>query len=235
VGNHIRKVSNGIPLLLELGGKDIGIVTNNADLKVAADQVVSGCFSYGGQRCTAQKIAYVYPEVADKFVEMARAKAQVLTASPMIDQEAADFVASLIDDAKVKGAKEVLIASRDRNYMGASVLDNVTEDMRVFSEEQFGPILPIVRVSGEDEAIAKANASRYGLQASVYSQDIDEAFRIADKLNVGTVQINARPDRGPDNFPFGGVKDSGQLMQGTIETLELMTRGKLTVLNLKTT
>ena len=87
-------------------------------------------------------------------------------------------------------------------------------------------------VNDEDDAINKMNSSVYGLQASVYTQNIEEAFRIADKLNVGTVQINAKPDRGLDNFPFGGVKDSGQMMQGITENMELMTRGKLTVINL---
>jgi glyceraldehyde-3-phosphate dehydrogenase (NADP+) len=104
--------------------------------------------------------------------------------------------------------------------------------MRVFKEEQFGPLLPIVIYESEQEAIEMTNSSDFGLQASVYSTNINQSFRIADKLVVGTVQINGKPDRGPDNFPFGGVKDSGQSMQGTIESLELMTRGKLTVLNL---
>lgn len=232
VGDHIAEISKGVPLLMELGGKDTAIVTSKADLQIAASQITSGGFSYCGQRCTAQKLVLAYEEIADELVSMISAKAAKLELNPMINTEAADYIAELLLDAKSKGAEFKLEGSRDGNKFTASVLDKVTEQMRVFSEEQFGPILPVVRVNSEADAIQKLNSLQYGLQASVYTQDINEAFRIARQLEVGTVQINARPDRGPDNFPFGGVKGSGQLMQGTIETLELMTRGKLTVLNL---
>jgi len=232
VGNHIREVSKGIPLLLELGGKDVALVTANADLEMAASEIISGGFSYCGQRCTAQKLVLVYEEVADKLSELLKEKAASLELPPMIDSGAADYIMELLEDATSKGANHILQGERNENHIAPNLLDNVTPEMRVFSEEQFGPVLPITRVNGEDMAVNYQANIQYGLQASVYTQDIDEAFRIADKLEVGTVQINGRSDRGPDNFPFGGVKDSGQYMQGTLETLKLMTRGKLTVLNL---
>lgn len=232
VGNHIREVANGIPLLLELGGKDVAIVTNNADLDMAADEIISGGFSYCGQRCTAQKLVLAYNGIADELSSRLTERASKLDLPPMIDAGAADYISELIEDANNKGANHVLVGERKDNHYAANVLDNVTPEMRVFSEEQFGPVLPITRVNGEDMAVSYQSNIPYGLQASIYTQDIDEAFRLADKMEVGTVQINGRSDRGPDNFPFGGVKDSGQLMQGTIETLELMTRGKLTVLNI---
>ncbi|KXK27229.1 MAG: NADP-dependent glyceraldehyde-3-phosphate dehydrogenase [candidate division WS6 bacterium OLB20] len=232
VGRHLAEVSQGIPLLLELGGKDTAIVTSHADLEMAASEIISGGFSYCGQRCTAQKLVLVYESVADQLVEKLQEKAAGLELNPMIDSKAADYITELLDDANSKGASHIVKGERNGNHIAANILDRVTPEMRIFSEEQFGPVLPVTRVKDEEMALAYHSNLAYGLQASIYTQDIEEAFRIADKLEVGTVQINGRPDRGPDNFPFGGVKDSGQLMQGTIETLELMTRGKLTVLNL---
>lgn len=231
VGNHIRKVSLGVPLLLELGGKDIGVVTENADLELAVKEIVKGAFSYCGQRCTAQKLALVHVSKYDEFTHRIAEETQKLELNPMIDESAADFVMELYIDATSKGADAMVTPNHEANKLSPSVLSNVNPDMRVFYEEQFGPLLPIGRYETEEELIKLVNGSPYGLQASLYSKDIDQAFRLSDKFEVGTVQINAKPDRGPDNFPFGGVKDSGQLMQGTIETLDLMTRGKMVVVN----
>ncbi|HRP37983.1 MAG TPA: aldehyde dehydrogenase family protein, partial [Candidatus Dojkabacteria bacterium] len=140
-------------------------------------------------------------------------------------------VMELYNDATSKGAEVNVSPTHESNKLSPAVVSNVNPDMRVFYEEQFGPLLPIGKYETEEELIKLVNGSPYGLQASLYTKDINQAFRLSDKLEVGTVQINAKPDRGPDNFPFGGVKDSGQLMQGTIETLDLMTRGKMVVVN----
>lgn len=232
VGNHIKKISNGIPLLMELGGKDTGIVTENADIDLAVSEITKGAFSYAGQRCTAQKLVLVHASVAQQFTHKIVEAVRTLELNPMIDEQSADYVMELYTDAVSSGAVTLLAPTKTGNKMTQGVISNVNPNMRVFKEEQFGPLLPIVIYENEHQAIDMANSSDFGLQASVYSTNINQAFKIADKLEVGTVQINGKPDRGPDNFPFGGVKDSGQLMQGTIESLELMTRGKLTVLNL---
>lgn len=232
VGNHIKEIANGIPLLLELGGKDAAIVTSKADLEIASSEISEGAFSYAGQRCTAQKIVFAYQEIAPELKRMILEKVSKLKLNPMISSQACDYNIELIKDAKDKGVEVSLEGVREGNILSPTVLYNVNDSMRIYHEEQFGPVLPIVVVSDESQAITALNSNKYGLQASVYTQDIEEAFRIADQLEVGTVQINAKPDRGPDNFPFGGVKDSGQLMQGLTETIELLTRGKLTVLNL---
>jgi glyceraldehyde-3-phosphate dehydrogenase (NADP+) len=231
VGNHIREVANGIPLLLELGGKDIGVVTENADLDLAVKEIVKGAFSYCGQRCTAQKLALVHSSKYEEFTHKVTEEVQKLELNPMIDESSAEYVMELFSDASSKGAEVKVAPNQDVNKLTPAVVSNVNKDMRVFYEEQFGPLLPIGKYETEEELIKLVNASPYGLQASLYTKDIDQAFRLADKIEVGTVQINAKPDRGPDNFPFGGVKDSGQLMQGTIETLDLMTRGKMVVVN----
>jgi len=232
VGKHIGKISTGIPLLLELGGKDIAIVTNNAEINIAVSEIVKGGFAYCGQRCTAQKMAFVYENIYEDFKNALTPLVKNLITIPMINSEAVDYVQELITDAIQNGGNFVVEGSRNNNSLDATVIEGVTPQMRLFQEEQFGPVLPIMVVKNESEAISLHKQLNFGLQASVYSQNIEEAFRIANQLEVGTVQINGKPDRGPDNFPFGGVGDSGQFMQGTIETLELMTRGKLTVINL---
>ena len=232
VGDHIKKVSNGVPLLLELGGKDNAIVTANADLDRAASEIVSGAFSYNGQRCTAQKLVLVYESIAAELINKIQSKMQELQMTPMIDAGAANYVQELVQDAKDKGAQIIIEGTREGNLLKPSLISNITPQMRLFKEEQFGPVLPIVLVSSEQQAIEYANMSDFGLQASVYTKDLEEAYRIADQLEVGTVQINGRGDRGPDNYPFGGIKGSGMAMQGLEESLELMSRGKLTVLNL---
>ncbi|GAF36822.1 non-phosphorylating glyceraldehyde-3-phosphate dehydrogenase [Lentilactobacillus farraginis DSM 18382 = JCM 14108] len=99
--------------------------------------------------------------------------------------------------------------------------------------EPFGPVLPIIRVHSVDEAVKIANKSNFGLQASVFTQDIDKALEIAGAVEVGTVQVNGRPQRGPDNFPFLGVKASGMGTQGVHNSILSMSREKLTVINLK--
>ena len=111
-------------------------------------------------------------------------------------------------------------------------MDYVTTDMEVAWEEPFGPILPIIRIKNIDEAISIANRSEYGLQSSVFTSDIGKAFTIARKLEVGTVQINNKTERGPDHFPFLGVKSSGMGTQGIKYSIEAMTRHKAIVVNL---
>jgi glyceraldehyde-3-phosphate dehydrogenase (NADP+) len=154
------------------------------------------------------------------------------TVVPLIDEQSADFVQGLIEDAIKKGATLLTGNKRERNLIYPTLLDHVTEDMAVAWEEPFGPVLPIIRVSSDEEAIHIANESEFGLQASVFTKDINKAFAIANKIETGSVQINGRTERGPDHFPFIGVKGSGMGAQGIRKSIESMTREKVTVLNL---
>ncbi|WP_040209954.1 NADP-dependent glyceraldehyde-3-phosphate dehydrogenase [Clostridium polynesiense] len=242
VGYHISEITAMKPQLLELGGKDAAIVLEDADLEHAADNIVSGAFSYSGQRCTAVKRILVVDSVADKLVELLKDRIVKLKSGdpreegtvivPLIDNKAADFVMELVEDALSKGAKRVIGEKRKDNFVEAMLFDNVTLDMRIAWEEPFGPILPVIRIKNIDEAIDIANRSEYGLQSSVFTKDIDKAFYIADKLEVGTVQVNNKTERGPDHFPFLGVKSSGMGTQGIRYSIEAMTRPKAVVLNL---
>ena len=232
VGNHIREVSLGVPLLLELGGKDAALVLKDADLDYTAAQIVSGAFSYSGQRCIAQKIVFVESSIKGELIQKLVDSAANYSLSPLINAAAADYIEILKEDALTHGAKLVLASSRSGNKLSPAILAEVTEEMRLYHEEQFGPILPVVTINSISEGVNKINNSKYALQCSIYTKDINQAFSVANQIEVGTVQINGKSDRGPDNFPFGGVRDSGQMMQGLHESFDLMSRGKLIVLNL---
>ncbi len=150
---------------------------------------------------------------------------------PLINEKSADFVMGLIDDAKQKGATVLFGDKREGNLIYPTLIKDVTLDMNVAWEEPFGPVLPIIKVKSYEEAIEIANKSEYGLQSSVFTKDINKALNIADKLEVGTVQINNKTERGPDSFPFLGVKSSGIGVQGVRYSIEAMSRPKVTVLN----
>ena len=240
-GVHLAKTATMVPLILELGGKDPGIVREDADLNEAAKHIISGAFSYSGQRCTAIKRVLVHENVADELVGILKEEIEKLsvgspangsTVVPLINNKSADFVQGLIDDAIENGAEVVIGNKREQNLIYPTLLDHVTADMRVAWEEPFGPVLPIIRVSSDEQAIKLANASEFGLQASIFTKDVNKAFTIANKLETGSVQINGRTERGPDHFPFIGVKGSGMGAQGIRKSIESMTREKVTVLNL---
>ena len=241
IGSRISSITSMVPLLMELGGKDAAIVLEDADLDVAASNIVAGAYSYSGQRCTAVKRMLVVDKVADKLLEKVKVKVEALKVGnpvdgadvvPLIDMKSADFVWELIEDAKAKGAKLILGGNREENLIYPTLFDNVTTDMRLAWEEPFGPVLPLIRVKDKDEAIEIANKSEYGLQSSVFTENINEAFYVADRLEVGTVQVNNKTERGPDHFPFLGVKASGIGTQGIRYSIEAMSRPKATVINL---
>lgn len=241
VGEKIGEVSGMKPILLELGGKDAAIVLEDADLEKAASEITAGAFSYSGQRCTAIKRVLVVEEVADKLVKILEKKVGGLSVgdpfdnaeiTPLINNKAADFVEELIDDAVNKGAKVVIHSKREGNLIWPGVFDNVTLDMRIAWEEPFGPVLPIIRVKDENEAVEITNKSEYGLQAAIFTKDTTRALEIADQLEVGTVHMNNKTQRGPDNFPFLGIKKSGVGVQGIRYSIESMTKLKSVVINI---
>jgi len=242
VGKHISEITSMVPVMMELGGKDAAIVLKDADLDLAAKNIVAGGYSYSGQRCTAVKRILADETIADSLVEKMKVLVEQLktgnpsekdvTIVPLISEKAADFVCGLIDDALEKGATLITGGKRNGNLITPTLFDNVTTDMRIAWEEPFGPVLPVMRVKTVEEAIKIANESDYGLQSAVFTQNINDAFSVADKLEVGTVQINNKTERGPDHFPFLGVKSSGLGTQGIRYSIETMTRPKATVINL---
>lgn len=242
VGERIGQLAGMRPIMLELGGKDSAIVLEDADLEIAAKNIVAGAFGYSGQRCTAVKRVLVMDKVADQLIEHVHNLVKKLSVgmpeenadiTPLIDTKAADFVEGLINEASEKGAKAITEIKREGNLICPVIFDNVNTDMRLAWEEPFGPVLPFIRINSVEEAIEISNASEYGLQASVFTNNFPRAFAIGEKLEVGTVHINNKTQRGTDNFPFLGAKKSGAGVQGVKYSIDAMTNLKSIVFDIE--
>ncbi|AKX33893.1 glyceraldehyde-3-phosphate dehydrogenase [Spiroplasma litorale] len=240
IGKNIKEKASTKDLVLELGGKDPALVLDDSKLENWSKQIVDGAFGYSGQRCTAIKRVITTNKIADKLVPMLKSQIESLTVgspyenkaiTPVIDQKSADFIKGLIDDSVSKKAKVLCGNKFENNLVYPTLIDNVTLDMRVAWEEPFGPVLPIIRIDDLNEMIKIANDSEFGLQASVFCSDISNAINVAKKIKAGTVNINGKSQRGPDCFPFLGIKDSGQGVQGVRESLLSMTRYSGIVIN----
>lgn len=224
VGREVAKAcaERLIPCTLELGGKDPMIVCADADLDNAAGGAVAGCFSNSGQVCIGTERVYVVDPVADRFIRKVVERTSKLTQAvdgdfdvgALFSPQQMDVVEQHVADAVAKGAK-VLVGGR-RNphlpglYYEPTVLVNVNHSMLVMSEETFGPIMPIMRVRDEDEAIRMANDSVFGLGANVWTNNIEKGLEIAKRIDSGSVNINDMTVTfGIPEAPFGGVKNSG--------------------------
>ena len=212
-----------IPATLELGGKDPGLVFADADLERAANSVVYGAFGNAGQICASIERLYVERSIFERFVDMIVQRVRALRVGdpmnpntdmgPMASEGQVEIVHAQVEDAVEKGAK-VLVGGQRRPGKGyfyePTVLVDVDDSMLVLQEETFGPVLPIMPFDTEEEAVAKANDTRFGLTAAIYTQDKARADRLADRVVAGTVMINdsiythALPET-----PWGGVKFSG--------------------------
>ncbi|WP_338984051.1 NADP-dependent glyceraldehyde-3-phosphate dehydrogenase [Spiroplasma endosymbiont of Othius punctulatus] len=242
VGQRIKSIAKTSNIVLELGGKDAALVLDDKNLDLYVSEIISGSFGFAGQRCTAIKRVLTTNEVADKLVPLLEAKIKAFKHGnpktnpdivPVVNEPTRDYIMGLIDNAKTKGASIKTGGTYEGNLIQATLIDNVTKDMRIAWEEPFGPVLPIIRCKDLDEIITIQNESNFGLQSSVFTTDINLAFSVAKQIEVGTVNINSRPQRGPDNFPFLGIKDSGEGVQGIKESLNSMTRYKGIVINWK--
>jgi len=244
VGRRIAEIAIFQKLHLELGGKSPALVLADADLDVAAKQCISGALKYSGQRCDAISRILVEKAVADKFVEKLVAEARTwkmgdprdesVSIGPLINQKAVDKVDELVKEAGKRGARILLGGRKGKGlYYEPTVLDYVTTDMRIAWEETFGPVAAIMRVNDYEEAIAISNQSRYGLDASVFTQDVDKALDAGMRLEDGTVNINAAPAHGLGNFPFGGDKESGMDREGIKFSVDEMTKIHTIIFNPK--
>ncbi|HEY8108646.1 MAG TPA: aldehyde dehydrogenase family protein [Patescibacteria group bacterium] len=239
-GQWIAGRTGAIPLFLELGGNDPAIVLADADLDLAAKHIVGGAFKLAGQRCTAVKRVYVVRSVADRLVRKIDAEVAKLGPAgdprehpigPLVDDSAARRQRRLIADARKRGAKVIRGGTVHGRYVEPTLLDKVPQRAAVVREEQFGPVLPVIRVKDADEAVRLANDTEYGLQASVFSRNAKRARAVADRIDAGGVHLNGPDQRGPDNFLFTGHKGSGLGAQGIRFALESMSKPKTTVTN----
>ena len=206
------------PVLLELGGKAPFIVLDDADLDQAVDAAAFGAFMNQGQICMSTERIIVDTAVADAFVAKLAAKAARLPAGDprghvvlgsMIDLASAEKMDAFIADAVAKGARLVCGGKRTGTVVEATLLDHVTPDMRVYAEESFGPVKPIVRVTGVDEAVRVANDTEYGLSSAVFGRDIIRALAVSKRIESGICHINGPTVADEAQMPFGGMKGSG--------------------------
>jgi 5-carboxymethyl-2-hydroxymuconic-semialdehyde dehydrogenase len=220
-------VGAGAPTLkrwsLELGGKSPVVVFEDADRKLAVDAAVAQIFSMNGQRCTAGSRLLIQRPVYDELIEAVAKRARNIRVGdpfdastevgPLIRPEHLDRVVSYIDSAREQGAQLLAGGGRPHgldggNFLEPTVLGDVNETMRVFQEEIFGPVLVATPFDDEDHAIRLANATRYGLAAYVWTNDLGRAHRVAHAIDTGLCWINSHNVRDL-RTPFGGVKDSG--------------------------
>ena len=206
------------PVLLELGGKAPLIVLDDADLDAAVDAAVFGAFANQGQICMSTERLVVDAAIADAFVDkLAKRAAALPSGDPrghvvlgsLVSLDAAERMDALIADAVAKGAKVVAGGKRNGSIVEATVIDHVTPQMRIYGEELFGPVKPVIRVNGQDEAIRVANDTEYGLSSAVFSRDVQRAMAVAKRLETGICHINGPTVHDEAQMPFGGVKASG--------------------------
>lgn len=239
-GKQIEKLNPGKPLLLELGGKDPALILEDADLELTVKEIIKGGLSFNGQRCTAIKRIFVPSSLHDELVKGLDAAISKLSIgdpgancfiTPLISKKSVDYVVELVEDAKKQGAHLMQPIKVEKNLMYPVVVDNVNKDMRIAWEEPFGPVLPIIKYDNLKDAIKLINDSEYGLQASIFSKDEEKAAEIARHIDAGSININRSSSRGPDIFPFSGVKNSGLGTQGIKHALYAMSRIKGIVFN----
>jgi acyl-CoA reductase-like NAD-dependent aldehyde dehydrogenase len=220
------------PVLLELGGKAPFLVLDDADLDQAVAAAAFGAFLNQGQICMSTERFIVDEAVADAFVAKFAAKAAALPAGDprghvvlgsLIDGAAAERMDALIADAVAQGAVVVAGGKRQGSIVEATILDHVTPAMRLYQEESFGPVKPIVRVRGVDEAVRVANDTEYGLSAAVFGQDLRRALAVARRIESGICHINGPTVADEPQMPFGGVKASGYGRFGGKAVIEAFT------------
>jgi acyl-CoA reductase-like NAD-dependent aldehyde dehydrogenase len=212
-GRHLK------PAVLELGGKAPMLVLDDADLDEAVNGAAFGAFMNQGQICMSTERLVVDDKIADIFVEKFAAKASSLPAGDprggnvvlgsLVSVAAAEKVEHLIQDAVSKGAKLVAGGRREGSIMDAAVLDHVKPGMDIYYEESFGPVVSVIRASGDDALVAIANDTEYGLSSAVFSQDIKRAMSVAGRIQAGICHINGPTVSDEAQMPFGGVKGSG--------------------------
>lgn len=244
VGKHIAQIAGNKKVHLELGGKGTAIVLEDADMGLAAREIVKGSLQLAGQRCDAVSRVLVVEKVRDKLIDaiaqelknyslgnpLINEKANV---GPVISESAAQRINSMVKDAVSKGAKLIYGGNYSGAYHEITLLADVPLNAVIANEETFGPVITIITVKDKEEAIKVANQSNYGLDSSIFTQNLNEAYECARRLQVGNVTINAAPSHGSSIFPFGGVKDSGLGKEGIAYSIKEMTYEKTIIFNLR--
>ena len=218
----VHPKGNRLRMVLGLEAKNPAIVLPDADLDLAVNECIAGSLSFNGQRCTALKVLYVHDSIVEEFNKRFSEKVDALKfgnpweegvkLTPLPEVEKPAYIKELIDDATRKGARLLNKKGGEitENFIFPAVLYPVTKDMRVFNEEQFGPVVPVVPFSHIDEPLDDMAESNYGQQVSLFGKDVKTIAPLIDTLVnlVCRVNLNSSCQRGPDVYPFTGRKDS---------------------------
>jgi acyl-CoA reductase-like NAD-dependent aldehyde dehydrogenase len=218
--------ARGIKCQCEMGGKNPIVILADADLDLAVESTVQGAFGSTGQRCTATSRAVVVDSIADEFLERLEARTAKLVVGPGMDPKT--HIGPSVDDSQMKtvldyvqigkseGARLVRGGERltgnglDRgHFVNPAIFDRVTPEMRIAQEEIFGPVLSVIRVPDVARALDVANGVRYGLSASVYTNDVSKMFKFVERLDAGILHVNSPTVGGEAHIPFGGMKATG--------------------------
>jgi len=224
---------------LELGNSTPVIVAADADVEAAATKLAGNAFAFAGQSCISVQRIYVERPVYDAFVETFVPKVEALTVGdpaaddtdvgPVIDEGARSRILEWIAEAQASGAT-VLTGGLEGELIRPTVLAGVADDQKVSCDEVFGPVVLLNPIDSLDEGIERANGTRFGLQAGIFTASIDSALRAADGLEFGGVTVNEAPTFRSDQMPYGGIKDSGNTKEGPAWAVREMTEERLVII-----
>jgi acyl-CoA reductase-like NAD-dependent aldehyde dehydrogenase len=240
IGWSLKAKSGKKKVLLELGGNAGVIVDKTADLDLAVRKNLLGAFVYSGQVCIKVQRIYVHADIFDEYVERFLAATMSLpvgdpgrtdtVVGPVINSDAVDRIIAWIGEAVRLGAKVLAGGGHVGRVIEPTVLLNVPPEAKVFCTEVFGPVVTLHKFHSMAEAVEGVNASQYGLQAGLFSNDYSNILYAYNHLEVGAVIINENPTFRVDNMPYGGVKDSGFGREGVRYAIEEMTEPKMLAL-----
>ncbi|MDA0376276.1 MAG: aldehyde dehydrogenase family protein [bacterium] len=236
-GESIAKEIGVKKSLMELGGNDVCVLCEDADVDALLEIIVKGGFGNSGQRCTSIKRLLCHESIADYTVNLLKERiSSIVIGNPLdagtqmgtvIDETAAKIIEERINTACSQGAVLVTGGNRKGALLEPTLLDYIKPEMEIVDKETFGPVLPIIRFSSDEEAIDIANDTEYGLQAGVCTQNIKRSMYYARKLQTGAVHINQASGYRVESWPFGGIKKSGIGKEGVERACLEMTNEKL--------
>ena len=242
VGWQLKEKAGKKKVILELGGNAAVIVDRSANLDEAAKSIAMGAYNYAGQVCISVQRIYVDHSVFDQFIEkfkMAVSELKIgnpseegVTVGPLIDRVHLNRIDSWIHEARMKGAQVIFggtVVDLENNLYAPTLLTNTQADMKIVSEEAFGPVAIIEKVQYFDEVIREVNRSRYGLQAGLFTNQLSQMKYAMENLEVGALIINGIPGFRIDTMPYGGVKDSGLGREGVAYAMNDMLEPRLLV------
>ena len=241
IGWGLKSQAGKKRVCLELGGNAAVVVEPDCDMEFAMDRCVLGSFAYAGQICISVQRIIVHEKIFDEFTDSFLQKVSALKVGdplleetdmgPMIDEDAAIKTGRWIDEAVSQGAKILSGGQRAGTLFEPTVLIHAPLDAKVTCQEVFAPIVVLYKYKDFEDALELVNDSVYGLQAGVFTKDIEKAFKAFNEIEAGGVIINDIPTYRVDHMPYGGVKDSGFGREGVKYTIEEMTERKIMVVN----